>query len=68
MRDMDNFNDLVTSTANGLAMGADPADVAADLVAKVGEEQAFLIFHAARAYLALPEPPAPAGEDAEVAP
>jgi hypothetical protein len=59
MRPMDDFNRLVISAANGLAMGVSPAEVAAELVEKVGEENAFLLFHAAKVYLELPEPPPP---------
>jgi hypothetical protein len=64
---MDNadFNDVVTSTANGLASGAESRDIAERLVQRFGEEQAFLIFHAARAYLAVQESPPPSGSDSK---
>jgi hypothetical protein len=55
---MDNteFNSVVTSIANGLSLGADHAEIAKDLVARYGEEQAFLLYHAAKTYLAVPDP------------
>lgn len=53
------FNAVVRSTAQGLSMGADPADMAKGLVDRFGAEHAFLLYHAAKAYLAIPEPVIP---------
>lgn len=62
------FNDLVKNTANAIAVGASPEDIAPGLVAQVGGEDAFLIFCAAKAYLALPEPVFTPSDDPEVLP
>jgi hypothetical protein len=80
MGNMDNteFNNVVTSKGHILDAAArvrDPAEakaivdgVKADLVARFGAEQAFLLFHAARLYVTLPEPPPPSGGDPEALP
>lgn len=47
------FNAVVTSKAMLLKMGVDPQEIAADLVTRFGEEQAFLLLNAARAYAKL---------------
>lgn len=58
------FNDLVKNTALALSLeGVDEAEVASKLVAKLGPEDAYLIFHAAKTYLRLPVVEVPPDSD-----
>lgn len=52
---MDRFNEIVLSTVNVLSIeGVDERAVIDGLVRKLGSEDAFLIFHAAKTYMRLP--------------
>jgi 3-methyladenine DNA glycosylase/8-oxoguanine DNA glycosylase len=53
--DDDVWNMVVKSTAQGIASGADHEQIAARLVERFGEEQAFLLFRAAETYLKIPD-------------